>query len=281
MQINNITAIARPIDPDYSTNRAIAVVAMVVTVGGAIFQLLTSGELIQSALWGIAAGFAVFLAWALGRELDPDHDLSAFVAAGWALIGVLFLDLPSIIVLFWILLLVRIVNRTVGLPARILDSLLILGLAGWLTLQGNWIVGLTTALAFFLDGQLSPPHRRQLLFAGITFLVTVISFFLTGGIHGEANLSSPGLLALLVVSVLFALVIIDSRELRTLGDQTSEPLNPKRVQAAQIIALLTGIQFALWRGDPGLVSLMPLWAAMLGVALYRLFVIIYRRWPCA
>jgi hypothetical protein len=281
MRINNIIAIARPIDPNYLTNRAIAAVAMVVTAGGAIFQLLTGGELIQSALWGIAAGFAVFLAWALGRELDPDHDLSAFVAAGWALIGVLFLDLPSIIVLLWILLLVRIVNRTVGLPARIFDSLLILGLAGWLTLQGNWIVGLMTALAFFLDGQLSPPHRRQLLFAGITVLVTVISFFLTGGIHGEAQLSSPGLLALLAVSALFVLVIIDSRELRTLGDQTSEPLNPRRVQAAQIIALLTGIQFALWRGDPSLVSLMPLWAAMLGVALYRLFVIIYRRWPGA
>jgi hypothetical protein len=252
---------------------------MVVTVGDAIFQLLTGGELIQSALWGIAAGFAVFLAWALGRELDPDHDLSAFVAAGWALIGVLFLDLPSIIVLLWILLLVRIVNRTVGLPARIFDSLLMLGLAGWFTLQGSWIVGLMTALAFFLDGQLSPPHRRQLLFAGIAFLVTVISFVLTGGIQGEAKLSFPGLLALLVMSALFVLVIIDSRELRTLSDQTSEPLNPRRAQAAQIIALLTGIQFALWRGDPGLVSLMPLWAAMLGVALYRLFVIIYRRWP--
>ncbi len=90
---------------------------------------------------------------------------------------------------------------------------------------------------------------------------------------GEGKLSLPVLLAVLAMSVLFVPVMIASRQLRTISDQTSEPLNPRRVQAAQVIALLTGIQIALWDGDPGVVSLMPLWAAMLGLSLYRLVVI--------
>jgi hypothetical protein len=281
MRISDMTAIGRPIDLNYPTNRAIAALTIVVIVGGTIFRLLAGVEWIQSALWGIAAGFAVFLTWALGRELDPDHDLSAFVAAGLSLIGLLVFNPPNLSVLFWVLVLVRIVNHTVGLPARILDSLLLLGLGSWLALQGNWIYGLMTALAFFLDSQLSPPHRRHLLFAGIALLATVILFSFNGSVLGEGKLSLPALLAVSATSVLFVPVMMASRQLRTVSDQTSEPLNPKRVQAAQVIALLTGIQVALWDGDSGLVSLMPLWAAVLGASLYRLFIILTRRYSRA
>ncbi len=132
-----------------------------------------------------------------------------------------------------------------------------------------------TALAFFLDSRLCPPHRRHLLFAGIALLATVILFSFNGSVLGEGKLSLPALLAVSAMSVLFVPVMMASRQLRTVSDQTSEPLNPRRVQAAQVIALLTGIQIALWDGDPGVVSLMPLWAAMLGLSLYRLVVVIY------
>jgi len=166
------------------------------------------------------------------------------------------------------IILLRIVNRTVGLPARILDSLLILVLGSWLTLQENWIYGLMTALAFLLDSQLSPAHRRHLLFAGIALLATVILFGLSGNVFREVELSTSVALVALVMCALFLPVIITSRELKTVSDQTSELLNPRRVQAAQVIALLTGILMAWWNGYPGLASFMPLWAAMVGVSLY-------------
>ena len=83
--------------------------------------------------------------------------------------------------------------------------------------------------------------------------------------------SSPAVvLAVLGMSALFVPVIIASRELTTVSDETSEPLNPRRVQAAQGIALLTGMLMAWWNGYPASVSLMPLWAAMVGASLYRL-----------
>ena len=268
MSISKITAIARPIDSNYPTNRAIALLALAVIVGGTVLRLIAGANFMQSISWGVAAGLAVFLAWALARELDPDHALSAFVAAGLALIGLFFFDLPGLTVLFWMIILLRIVNRTAGLPATILDSLLVLGIGSWLTLQGNWVYGLMTALAFLLDSQLSPPHRRHLLFAAIALLVTVMLFFFDGSMPRVGESSPAIVLAVLVMSALFVPVIIVSRKLKTVGDQTNEPLDPRRVQAAQGIALLTGILRAWWNGYPGLVSFMPLWAAMVGTSLY-------------
>jgi len=271
MQITDITAIARPIDPAYPTNRAVSVFALAVALGGTIFQLLAGSGWRQSALWGIGAGFVGFLAWALSREIDPDHDLAAFVGAGLAAVGTLFFELPDMAVLFWMLVLLRVVNRTVGLPARILDSLLLLGLGGWLTLQGNWIYGLMTALGFLLDGYLSPSHRRHLFFAAVAFIVTAILFVSGGRVLWEGMPSLPVVLVVLGVSALFVPLIVVSRELRSVGDHSGELLNPGRVQAAQVLAVLAGLQIALWNGSDGMVTVLPLWAAVLGVSLYHLF----------
>jgi len=275
MRMSDLTTIQRKIDLNYPTNRAIVLSALAVAVGGVILQLVLGEELLQGVSWGIAAGLAVFLAWALGRELDPDHDLSAFVAAGLALIGLLLFDSPSLLALFWMLVLLRILNRTFGLPARILDSVLLLGLGSWLTWQGNWSYGLMTALAFFLDSRLSSPHRRHLFFAAVGLLVTVVLFGVSGSMPGEGKPSLLAILAVVGMSILFVPAIVASRQLSTVGDATGEPLNPRRVQAAQVMTLLTGIQMTLWEGDAGLDQLMPLWAAVLGVALYKLFSVIY------
>jgi hypothetical protein len=76
---------------------------------------------------------------------------------------------------------------------------------------------------------------------------------------------------------LFLVVIVTSREVRAVGDATGEPLKPRRVQAAQILALLTALLSAWWVGASGMVALLPLWAAMLGVSLYRLAILFLSR----
>jgi hypothetical protein len=85
--------------------------------------------------------------------------------------------------------------------------------------------------------------------------------------HG---LDLTGALASALIAGLFLAVIATTRQLDSVGDATGEPLAARRVQAAQVLALLTGLLTAWWDGAPGLVALLPLWAAMLGVSLYRL-----------
>jgi hypothetical protein len=79
-----------------------------------------------------------------------------------------------------------------------------------------------------------------------------------------------------VVAGLFLIVIFSSRETHTVGDVTVEPLHPRRVQAAQTLALFTALLYGWWAGESGVVTLLPLWAAMSGVGLYRLVTLFFR-----
>jgi len=267
MNLTDITSLARPLDLDYGTNKAIAVLSLFVFCTSTIFWMVAGKEVLDSASWGFIASLAVFLSWALARELDPEYDLSAFVTTGLSLFGLMVLRLPTLMLLFWILLLTRIVNRTSGLPARRLDSLFLLLLAGWLTFNENVLVGVMTSLAFFIDGFLSQPQRHQFLFAGIQVVISGISFYVNGVIFYEGTVVLT--LAVAVMSSLFLVVIVDSRKVRAFGDQKAELLDPRRVQSAQLIALATAVLLSVWNGAPGMVSLMPLWAAIAGTSLYR------------
>jgi hypothetical protein len=277
MKLSDITALGRPIDPSYPTNRAIVILALAGAIAGTILRLLSGAVLLESALWGMGVGFALFLTWALGRELDPDHGLSAFVGAGLVLITLLLFDSPSLLVVFWLLLLLRLVNRTAGLPAKPLDSLAVLGLGTWLAWQGYWMVGLVTTVAFLLDGLLSPPLKSHLFVSGLAFVATVILSVFRGDIAMESGPTTVVVIASVVVAGLFLVVIATSRELQAVGDATGRPLNPRRVQAGQVLALLTALLFAWWAGASGVVALLPLWAAMIGVGLYRFAILVLER----
>ena len=93
MKLHNFTSIGRTIDPRYSTNLAIFILAAIVTIAGAIKEYLAGTVILDSGVWGILAGITTFFAWALCRELDPDHELSAFIAAGLGILGLLFFQL--------------------------------------------------------------------------------------------------------------------------------------------------------------------------------------------
>ncbi len=272
----DLTSIGRPVDLSYPTNRAIAMLTLVVMVGGAIVQWLMGAGWFDGALWGLEAGLTVFLTWALCRELDPDRALAAFVAAGGALVGLFLVGLPRLSVIFWLLLTVRVVNRTTGLPAGVLDALGLLGLSGWLSFQGNWGYSAIVALAFLLDGILDPPSRRQLIFAALGVVVTVAVVVLGAGSIWGTGPSLASALVSLGLSLLFLPVMLASRRIESVGDETGDLLHPLRVQLAQLMVLLTGVETAFWSGTSGLWALMPLWAAVLGAAFYWLYAAIKR-----
>ena len=280
MQFRDLTAVGRSLDPRHPTNVAIAVLSLLVTIAAAAWRWLAGDRLLDGVLWGVAAGLAVFFAWALAREMDPDHDLSAFVGAGLALAALPFLGLPQLLPLFWLMLAVRIVNRSVGLPARPLDVLGLIALGLWLTLQGGWIYGLVTVAALFLDGRLQPPLRRDLLLAAPA-LAAVVVLALFGQAAPRGGWDSDLLRVLQVLAaIMFAVAIHTLGDVRALCDATGEPMRPHRLRAAQVLALVTALLVTAHAGEQGLVALLPLWAAMLGTALYDLGTHLSRAlWP--
>jgi hypothetical protein len=274
MKMSDVTACGRTLDPHYPTNLAIALLSIAVTLAAAAARLIGGTPITQSVAWGVGAGLSVFFAWSLSRELDPDNELSAFVGTGLVIVALLFFDLPSLTALLWLMLALRMVNRTTGLRARPLDSLAVLGLGGWLTWQGHWIAGLITAAAFLLDGLLSRPLRYHLFFSGLVFVATAVVAILRGNVPTWAGPAMPVAILSVCVATLFLFVIATSCHVRTVGDATGRLLNPRRVQAAQVLALLAALLFAWWDGASGMVAVLPLWAAMTGVGIFRLSILL-------
>jgi hypothetical protein len=299
MKLTDVTSLGRTIDPSYGTNRAIAILSIAVVAISASVQLLAGEGWLKSITWGLGAGFSVFLAWALARELDPEHDLSAFVAAVLMLVGLGVYGLPELLPMLWMLLTLRIVNRVVGPPATLLDSLGELGLGAWLTWPGQWVYGLITTLAFLLDGVLSAPLRHRhsnatpsrgaLAFAAFSLISTVVIVVVSATGNGWRVLAPspartsvsalPAIGVVILSSVLFLIVILNSRHTRAVSDTTQQPLDPRRVQAGQALALATGLLLTWSKGTTGLVALLPLWSAMAGTGLYRISVLLFKIRP--
>ncbi len=267
--MNNIISLGRPLDPQYSTNRAIVILTVVIGLTGGTWQLFSGSGLVNSAVWAVQAAGGVFLAWALSRELDPDNDLSAFVSSGLAIASLFVISAPSLLALFWCLWMLRILNRTTGLPATVLDGLILLGVGGWLGWQSNGVYLAMTGLVFILDGVLKPANRKLLALAGATAIVGGVLALAFQVPLGEIDPRGVSTIPWLAITIVFIPVIGSTRQLESTCDFTNEPLNPTRLRVAQGMALLTAVLITLFTGSEGALSLLPLWMAFLGVAVYR------------
>jgi hypothetical protein len=123
------------------------------------------------------------------------------------------------------------------------------------------------------------PLKRHLLFTGLALGVSLVPLALGSNPVRPVGLTAAVLVALLLTSALFLLVVVRSPVARTLGDVTRQPLDPKRVRAAQSLVVVAGLSVALWLGNRGALSLLPLWAALLGTALFGLGERILHRHP--
>ncbi|MCJ7682426.1 MAG: hypothetical protein MUP70_16985 [Candidatus Aminicenantes bacterium] len=275
LDIKSLSTIGRPLDWNFKTNRIITFVTLFVVAGGAAFRWVQGGAFLQGFAWGVGAGLSVFLAWALSRELDPDHDIAAFFGSGLALAGVLVWGPPGFLPVFWMLLMLRVINRTTGLPASLMDSLVLIALSVWLVLKVNWGFGLLTAAAIACDELLLPRKKRQPSFALLPVIGTVILLIVKPDVLGlPAGLFRPGGAAVLM-SLFFLPVLVGVRSFQSRGDLTGEPLNLPRVIAAQFLGLITGIWMAFWNGFSGIHTLLPFWSAVLGATMFALFKILF------
>lgn len=155
-------SVTRPLDLEQLTDR----VAM-----ASLFVFGAAGY-----WWGgwpeaVQAGLAAYLTWALTRELDPDHHVSANLAALAG--GGLGLALETHAgVLFVMLLVVKVMVGSSGLsPASWEAGVLGLGSIVFAGTQTGWWAGMAMAAALFLDTRLHPCapvlHRWIAAFVGV------------------------------------------------------------------------------------------------------------------
>ena len=273
-KISGLTSIQRWVDLRYPTNLAIAGLSLGIGALAFFIQIQQDTDLLDAFSYSFNVAVTFFLSWALARELDPDRDYSAFLAAGLGLLGFFIYGPPDLLSLLLVLVSVRVINRTVGPPATVFDSLILLGLGSFLTLGGDLASGLLASGAFLLDGFLFPQNRRNLFFAGLMAIFVVVYWILEAFPVKLTAVNPNGYLILGLVTVMFVPVIYSYRRVRSVCDRSGVPLDPTRVRTGMVFALLSGwIAWILGEWQ----ILQPLWMAIAAVGFYYLLTFILYR----
>ena len=269
-RIYRLTSIGRPLDRSYATNRAVSRLMPLAGIAAGAAAALRGDSGAQIAVAVLAGVIVVFGAWALARELVPDDNPAAFLSMVLAFATLLLVDSPSLLLLVATLLLVRIVNRSVGLAARISDSILAVGLnISAIYSTHSPLLGVVGALAFAFDALLRDGQRHQWVFAALCLAGTGV-FGLQHGIGVGDAAPLPGLVlgSVAAISVLYVVMITLTRRIDSSGDATGAPLSLSRVRGGMVIGLLAASQ-ALILGPSGVNAASIVWATLAGVAVAR------------
>jgi len=275
--IYRYSSIARPLEPQYPTNKAMLILLPAIALALIGLHRLGFGagsmEAIQAGLKGM---FAAFLVWALGREVDPDRNSTAFIALGATLIALAGQLEPSLWTLAFALMAARIVNRTVGPAARPVDIAIVVGLAGLAVFyDGYAAMGAIAALAIAIDVMFDRKRSLHLIAALIALSFSVWQLVQAEG-DFHALLVAPALAldpvlqgGWLALSLAGAFLVITCPAPQCGCDTTGERLSHGRVKAGLLIVWLIAMS-GITRGEDGLTGLLPVWTTIAGTAIARM-----------
>jgi hypothetical protein len=243
-RVYKYTSIGRPLEPAYPSNKAVLILIPLGAVIGAVAAWVDGQSGVQLLQQALLFLLIVFGSWALARELDPDDHAAAFISMAAALFAALIVDAPGILIVFTTLGLVRIVNRSTGLVARMGDSVIVMLLALLVIYSTKSpFFGIVAALAFILDGSLKEPLRHQWVF-GLVCLGGTIVYMVDNDI-GVGHLSAPDSLfewLALLFLLIFALNTILLRKVHSKGDSSGKRLDLSRVRGGMAVGLFAALQ---------------------------------------
>ncbi len=259
--IHRFSAIARPLEPTYPSNRLVLILAPLVAlvVAGLDFSWRGAAP-VEAGLTFLLAALTAFLAWALTREIAVDTEGAAFLALIAAPFTLLVGE-PALLSLGALIILTRIVNRTVGSPALPSDCVfaLVLTLAA-MWVDGVWALGLAAVLAFVIDALADRPQVSSWGFAAAAGIMTAGAMVLAAPVEG-APLEMRWAILAAGVAIGAALVTITQPAPKSLSDATEEALSRWRCAGAMAVALIGALAFLL-NGQAGLIASLPIWAAV-------------------
>lgn len=259
----------RPIDPAYPTNRALLIILPFLALVSAGLALI--GHIESSPLSAAFSGaLTAFAAWALTRELAPDHNVDAFVALALAWTLNVAFEVRQVLLLFVAMVLVRLVNRSTGLPSRLLDTFGVFGFCTWAAISTQQpLILLIASLAFALDAALKEPLRRHYV-AAAAFLVVfgysqLDSMKLTVAYLTLADWSLAAAIALGMLRLLMR-----NPAPVTYCDTSPDRLDRARVNAGCVVGFLLAFQALLADGRSAWLDT-PIWACLVAVLLSSMF----------
>ncbi len=261
--VYRFTSIARPIDPAYLTNRALLIVLPIAgLLSAAVASVHDTGSGPLSAAF--IGALVALVAWALTRELAPDYNDAAFIALALAWTMNVAFGTRQVMLLFVAILLMRIVNRSTGLPSRLLDTLGVFGFCTWAAMSTQQpLILLIASSAFALDAALKDPLRRHYLAAAAC--LAVVAWMLLGDadlVAGDLLVRDWTLIGAFTLGL--ALVVKTSSDPVSYCDTSPDRLDRARINAGLIVGGLLAVQALLTNGRSAWLET-PIWACVLAV----------------
>ncbi|MDW7672666.1 MAG: hypothetical protein SCK57_12100 [Bacillota bacterium] len=257
--------LGRKVDPRYKTNLIILIMTITLIIARGLLTNDWRGSLVFSA------GF--FLTWALAREIDPLYEKSAFVAAFIYLSMAMWIADVNLGVVFWTVLLLRVITRITGKKTTVLDLLGLMGLTIYLIIgQGNGIYGLVFTAAMLIGYRRFANEAIFKVFMLVGLVVSVWGLYSHSILQlGEAWQMDTFRVMLLLVGL--ASGVFYGRMLQKdqgIQDDLGNLIESKYVFLSYIFYL--GMYAALLIGtDLGQGTVSLFFSVILGVALYRVW----------
>jgi hypothetical protein len=262
------SGIGRPLDSAYPSN--VFVLAMTPAAGtiAGLITLLAGDGLGDAFRNGFLSGGAAFLAWAIGREIDPDRPLSAGVAAVAAPALVAIGD-PSLGVLAAVLLASRILVRSTGFAPGPIDLVVMAALAGYVaTRRGGLPVALVLAVALAADRRLPGGAKIRSAIAALGAAAAAVAAAAFTGHFSIDPVAPVGLEWLIAGIALVGLVsVLRLPEVHSTTDSGSGPISPQRLWASRLAVAAAGLGALAWSGGPALAGFGAAWVAMAAAVL--------------
>ena len=261
------SALGRPIDAHISSNRFVVVATFAAGAVGSVTELVRDGFDIVSILGaGFTAGGAVFLSWAIARELDPDHNLTAYLSSPIGL-AIWFFDPAGLLISGAVLLAARIVANTTGgrlIPADLAAVVVFASITG--LRPGGVIAASALGVAVIADCLLSRHGSPRQYGAGLAAVVggAVTAVMWADGL--EFTSFTTGSVILLAASIA-AGTLAPNGVVTSTGDITGLPLVPARIRWGRLLTVAVVAGYAALGGSAGIVTVGPAAAALVGVPL--------------
>lgn len=263
-RVHKFSSLARPLEPQYPTNLAVIILLPAIAIGLFAWMVIGGNGMLDAGKAGLLGMLAAFISWALGREMDPDHNATAFIAMALAVLAAGLgygFDLLSMAALLFA---ARVVNRTVGPQAKAGDIvMLFLFNLGALFIDGAWWMPFISAAALAID----EVFERSNMVQRITMLMLVLIGFQSLLIGNQVDLAAYQTLirgwvvTVVVITILVAANIPGTKDIRANMDVLGTPCQARRVQAGMAIILLAGLA-SLSGGQMGLTEALGIWAVL-------------------
>lgn len=258
----------RPLDVRYPTNRLILILAAIAGGFAGLQALLGGGEFWLAGNYGFMSGAAVFFGWAICREIDPNNERAAFLAAvfGWALhfwVGPL-----NFLGMLLLVMMLRLHNRVTGyLPTWVAMAVPAV-ISIWLGYSGHWEFTVLAGFGLLLESRLYGSLEKVGL-AGLALSLAGLVGLGTSGAPLYEDLRLPGILITLALIILWR-VFVGRYRIATKDDRGGQWLDAGRLRAAQWFVLSAVIFLFVLGGTNGLVKVGGGLAAVLGALLFPL-----------